>query len=95
MAFRHVVLFRVHDQVPPERVDTAIGRLESLAELPMVDSLVIARSLDARKGRVIVEEAMFTDAAAFAAFRQAPAHVEVANEMRAIADWWIGDYQIA
>lgn len=93
MGFRHVVLFRVHAHVSTERVDAAIGRLESLADLPMVDSLVIARSLDGRKGRVIVEEATFTDAAAFAAFRAAPRHAEVAQALSDISEWWIGDYR--
>lgn len=95
MAFRHVVLFRVHSHVTPERVDAAIGRLEALSSLPMVESLVIARSLDGRKGRVIVEEATFTDAAAFAAFRTAPQHTEIAQTMSEISDWWIGDYETA
>ena len=93
MGFRHIVLFRVHDGVANRRVDTAITRLESLATLPGVQSMHIERSLDGRKGRVVIEDATFADAAAFAAFRAAPSHVAAAAEMAEISDWWVGDYE--
>lgn len=93
MAFRHIVLFRVFDGVSNERISEAIGRLASLATLPGVESMRVERSLDGRKGRVLIEDATFVDAAAFASFRTAPSHVEVAAEMAEISDWWVGDYQ--
>ena len=93
MGFRHIVLFRVHDDVANGRVATAISRLESLATLPGVESMRIERSLDGRKGRVVIEDVTFEDAAAFAVFRSAPPHVAVAAEMAEISDWWVGDYQ--
>lgn len=76
-------------------MESAISELKRLAELPMVVSLVIARSSDERKGRVIVEDAVFTDGAALAAFRAAPQHFAVAHRMGEISDWLIGDYETA
>lgn len=93
MAFRHIVLFRVFDSVSNERVIAAVARLESLATLPGVLSLRVEPSLDGRKGRMLIEDATFVDAAAFASFRLAPSHVEVAAEMAEISDWWVGDYE--
>jgi hypothetical protein len=93
VGFRHIVLFRVFDSVPNERVSAAVARLESLATLSGVESMRVERSLDGRKGRVLIEDATFVDAAAFASFRVAPAHVEVAAEMAEISDWWVGDYE--
>ncbi len=92
MTYRHIVLFRVHEGVSGARVDEAVGLLRSLNDLPMVESLRIERSLDARKGTMIVEEAEFVDAAAFRAFRAHRRHVEVATAMAEISDWWVGDY---
>ena len=93
MPYRHVVLFRVHDGVANSRVAHAIAQLESLATLPQVMSLFVAPSLDGRKGRVIVEDATFADAAAFTAFRTAPTHIAVGAAMAEISDWWIGDFE--
>lgn len=93
MAFRHVVLFRLNDGVSSARIDDAIEQLEGLGTLPGVVSMVIARSLDGRKGRIIVEDATFIDAAAFSAFRASPRHTAVGSQMAEISDWWIGDYE--
>ena len=93
MTFRHIVLFRIHDNVTNHRVDDAILRLESLTDLPGVESMRIERSLDGRKGRIIVEDATFEDARAFTAFRASRAHVVVAAEMAEVSDWWVGDYE--
>ncbi|TDL46281.1 Dabb family protein [Microbacterium oleivorans] len=91
MGYRHIVLFRVHDTVEEHDVAHAVDQLTSLAGLPGITSWQIARSLDDRKGRIIIEEAEFTDADAFAAFRSDPRHQSVAAQMAAISDWWIGD----
>jgi hypothetical protein len=91
--FRHIVLFRIHDEVAADRIDTAITRLESLGALPGVVSMRVERSLDGRKGRMVIEDATFANAAAFAAFRANRSHVDVAAEMAEISDWWVGDYE--
>ena len=93
MTYRHVVLFRIHDDVEEHDVTRAVDALRSLAELPCVEDWRIARSLDERKGRILIEEATFADEAAFAAFREDPRHRDVAARMSEISDWWIGDYR--
>jgi len=90
--FRHIVLFRVHDDVSDERVAVALSGLRSLAVLTGVTNWRVELSLDSRKGRVIVEDATFADESAFEAFRRHPRHAEVAAAMSTIADWWNGDY---
>ncbi|MEV5040322.1 Dabb family protein [Microbacterium sp. LMI1x-1-1.1] len=93
MAYRHVVLFRIYDHVEEHDVAGAIDRLGTLADLPGIVDWRISRSLDERKGRIVVEEATFESAETFAAFRAHPRHQTVAAEMAAISDWWIGDYE--
>lgn len=92
-AFRHIVLFRIHDEVPEERVTEAIDALRSLGVLPGIQSWAVELSLDRRKGRVIVEDGVFSDQAAFEAFHAAPLHRSTAQAMAEISDWWVGDYQ--
>jgi hypothetical protein len=92
--FRHIVLFRVHDGVRDERVSEAIHSLRKLAALPGIVTWTVATSLDSRKGRIVVEDATFTDAQAFAEFRAYPEHRAVAETMSEIADWWNGDYVV-
>ena len=91
MAYRHIVLFRVHDHVEERDVARAMDQLRSLEDLPGITDWQIARSLDERKGRIVIEEAEFVDADAFAAFRTHPRHQLVAAGMAEISDWWIGD----
>ncbi|MFI8632499.1 Dabb family protein [Microbacterium sp. NPDC077663] len=88
------MLFRIHDDVEEHDVDAAIDALRSLADLPCVESWHIARSLDDRKGRILIEEATFADETAFAVFRADPRHREAAAQMAGISDWWIGDYRV-
>lgn len=90
--YRHIVLFRVHDDVDDARVTAALEELRSLASLSGVLSWRVELSLDTRKGRVIVEDATFVDEIAFQAFRTGPRHARTAEAMSRIADWWNGDY---
>ena len=92
MPYRHIVLFRVRAGVDERDVDGAIDRLRGLAGLPGVAAWRVERSLDTRKGTVIVEEAEFADRATYVAFRAHPLHQQVAGELSRIADWWVGDY---
>ena len=91
--FRHVVLFRVHEWVADESIAAATHLLRALGDLPGVVTWQIERSLDARKGRILIEEATFVDRDAFDAFRAHPTHAEVATHMAEISDWWIADYE--
>ena len=92
MALRHVVLFRLHEGLDDQSVAETIDALRRLAEVPGVLSLQVERSLDERKGTVIVENLEVTDEQALLAFREHPLHIEVVAFMRTIADWWVGDY---
>jgi hypothetical protein len=91
--FRHVVLFRVRDDVADPDVSAAIAELRAVGEGPGILSWDIALSLDTRKGRVIVEDGTFVDRAAFDAWRATDAHRAVGERMSAISDWWVGDWE--
>ena len=92
MTYRHLVLFRVHDHVPEPDVQAAEQALAGLGALPGVVEWTVRRSDDDRKGRIVVENGLFDDADALAAWRDLPEHRAVGERMREIADWWIGDY---
>ena len=92
MALRHLVLFRLHDGLGDDSAADAIDALRRLANVPGVSSLQVERSLDERKGTVIVENLEVADDQALLAFREHPIHIEVVTFMRTIADWWVGDY---
>ncbi|MCX6501590.1 MAG: Dabb family protein [Microbacterium sp.] len=88
------MLFRVHGDVNDERVTEALTRLRSLAVLPGIEQWRVELSLDARKGRILVEDGSFSDHAAFERFRQDARHIEVGRYMATISDWWNGDYVV-
>lgn len=89
---RHIVLFRLHDDVADADVDRAITELRALGSLPSVSAWRVERSSDTRKGRILVEDATFASASDFETFRRDPAHVAAAAMMAEISDWWNGDY---
>jgi hypothetical protein len=92
--FRHIVLFRVHDDIPDTEVERAVAGLRALGSEIEASAWSVEISLDTRKGRVIVEDAAFADDAAFERFRVHPPHVAAAQMMAQIADWWVGDYHV-
>jgi hypothetical protein len=92
MAFRHIVLFRVHDDVDIELLGRTVEELDQFAHLPGVMSWAVRRSLDEREGRIIVEDATFESREAFEKFRADPRHIEAGRRMSLISDWWVGDY---
>lgn len=90
--FRHIVLFRVHDDVSDAELERAVSALRALGDEIEAVSWNVEVSLDSRKGLVVVEDTAFTDAAAFDRFRAHPAHIAIADYMARISDWWVGDY---
>ena len=92
--FRHIVLFRVRDDVSDSDVLSAIEALRRLDSAPGVMEWTIELSLDTRKGRIIVEDGTFADEEAFAAWRDGEQHRSVAHLMAQLADWWVGDWVI-
>lgn len=91
--FRHVVLFRVRDDVTDPEVSQAIDELRAVGEARGVTAWTIEISLDTRKGRIIVEDGSFVDRSAFEAWRAGDAHQRVAERMAGLADWWVGDWE--
>lgn len=93
MAYRHVVLFRVRDDVPDDAVDEALRRLDALGQAPGVLEWTVRLSDDTRKGRVIVENALLGGREVLESFRAHPLHEQSSEVMREIADWWVADYE--
>ncbi len=91
--FRHVVLFRVREDVADPDVSAAIAELRAVGEDPGILSWDIALSLDTRKGRVIVEDGTFVDRAAFEAWRARFEHIRAGELMAQISDWWVADWE--
>ena len=86
---RHVILFRLYDDADPDEV---LQRLRSLGDLPGLLAWRVERSLDERKGVVLVQDSLFASLPALHSFRDAPRHVEVAEFMSRHADWLVADY---
>jgi hypothetical protein len=91
--FRHVVLFRVRDDVADPDVSVAIAELRAVGEWPGILSWDVALSLDTRKGRVIVEDGTFVDRAAFEEWRVSDPHIRVGERMARISDWCVADWR--
>lgn len=95
MSYRHLVLFRVHNDVSGAELQAAIERTRAvLAAAPGVVSVYVESSLDARKGRVVVEDVTFADGAAYETFRGSREHERITAEWAGMADWVVGDYVI-
>lgn len=89
---RHIVLFRVRDDVASPELFAAIDTLRALEPVAGAELWRVELSTDARKGRVIVEDATFTTDAAFSRFLALPEHRAAGEVMARISDWWVGDY---
>lgn len=90
MAYHHVVLFRLHDDA---EVESALAVLEASRPESGLLEWRIARSLDDRKGPVVVEVAVFEDRAAYDAFARSPQHRAAGEHLARVADWLVGDYE--
>lgn len=93
--FRHVVLFRVRDDVADPEVSAAIELLRSLGDGTGILSWTVELSRDRRKGRVIVEDGTFSSDEAFDAWRAHSRHQKAAEHLSGIADWLVGDWTVA
>lgn len=91
--FRHIILFKLHEGLDPELEIKAIQLLQELGkEDEGVLEWRVKRSIDIRKGIIIVENGLFKDKQAFEIFRKSDKHLETVNFMKEIADWTVGDY---
>jgi len=94
MAYRHLVLFRLHDDLTADDVDRARRTLDELGAASGATAWRVAESLDDRKGRVLVEDATFESEAAFRAFHTSEAHRRAVEAMSELSDWLTGDHEI-
>ena len=99
MSFAHVVLISFYDGVPQERRATLLRRLEEMGDAcggedAGVEYWKATWNLDQRKAYHILQFAIFSDEHKFQEFRAHPAHMAFSNELREIADWVVGDFQI-
>ena len=85
---RHVILFKLREGADADR---GLELLRSFRP-PGTTRWVIERSIDERKGVVIVEDATFESQAALDAFRVSPDHAEAVAFMKDNADWVVGDW---
>lgn len=85
---RHVILFRLREGAD---ADQALKLLRSFRP-PGTLKWVIERSVDERKGVVIVEDSTFESEEALNAFRSSPDHADAVAFMRENADWVVGDW---
>lgn len=85
---RHVILFRLREGADADR---GLALLRSFRP-PGTLKWVIERSVDERKGVVIVEDATFVDQSALDAFRVSEEHAEAVAFFREHADWLVGDW---
>lgn len=90
---RHIILFKIKDSVDESRINHAIELLRSLGKND--DSILewrIEKSLDERKGIIIVENSLFKSEEDLLSFRSSEKHLKVVDFMKEIADWTNGDY---
>lgn len=85
---RHVILFRLREGADAERGLTLLRSFRPPGTLRWV----IERSLDERKGVVIVEDATFDSQEALDAFRVSEDHADAVAFMRENADWLVADW---
>ena len=90
--YQHVVLFRLHPGTSDDAATQALELLRGLGARPGVRSWRVERSIDDRKGTVLVEIGSFEDEDAFRAFRDSAEHRAAGERMAAISDWLVGDY---
>jgi hypothetical protein len=87
---RHIVIFLLK---PGIEVAQVLDLLRPLGHAnPDVLELTAEQSLDTRKGIVVIENALFANAEAFARFKESEGHKEVGEKMSQLADWLVADY---
>lgn len=92
---RHITLFRINDDVPPDQVREILGRLQELGVgNEHVLSWEAAESLDTRRGTVLIVNSLFADQEMLAKFTTSERHIAAARVMRSIATWLVADYQV-
>ena len=92
--FRHIVLFQIRENTSDEKIEEAINLLKRLGEMDFkMIEWTVTKSLDIRKGNIIIENGLFENKQAFQEFHDSKYHLSVADFMKEISDWLVGDYE--
>lgn len=90
---RHIVLFKVNNGVNETRIDDAIKLLKELGkDNTSIIQWTVEKSLDTRRGTIIIENFLFKSEEDLKTFRSFEKHIKTGEFMREISDWIIGDY---
>lgn len=92
MRYRHIVLIRFREEAPVGIAADAEALLRELGLRSEVLEWTIERSVDTRKGLVLVENALFASLDSFHAWRASREHSNVTDLLGQHADWLVGDY---
>jgi len=93
MNYKHIVLFKIYDQINEDRFQEALKILEQLGKgNPDIIQWSVKPTIDTRKGRIIIEDSIFKDEESFQKFRTSEAHNQASAVMKEISDWLVGDY---
>ena len=84
-----MIVFRLYADADPDEV---LQRLRSLGDLPGLLAWRVERSLDERKGVVLLQDSLFASMSALQSFRREARHVEVADYLSRHADWLVADH---
>jgi hypothetical protein len=93
MSYHHTVLFKFKPGTTERDIQKALQLLTDLGQDHQgLDSWAVHRSLDERKGVILIQESVFAGQEDFENFRSSQNHQEVSAFFREIADWWVADY---
>lgn len=92
MAYKHIVLFKIYNEVPDEKYQEALRTLRLVGEKLNLSKYMINESIDTRKGRGIIEEVEFESEAEYLLFKDSSEHKNAGVLMREMSDWIVGDY---
>lgn len=92
-SIRHIILFKLYENVSSNEVAKAIQLLRTLGTGDEgILEWKIEKSIDVRKGIIIIENGLFKDKNAYERFRKSDNHLKTVDFMSQIADWTVGDY---
>jgi heme-degrading monooxygenase HmoA len=90
---RHIVFFIVKDGVEESSILEFIENMENFVKgCDGVLSYRVNRSMDSRKGNVVILNVIFNSVEDFEKYRKNPKHIKFAEEASRISDWLNGDY---
>lgn len=90
---RHIVIFTMRPNTTEAQINTALEKLIDFGKITEgVRYWAAKRSLDSRKGTIIVLNCAFDSVESFEKYRHSKTQAEFAEYMTKIADWFTGDY---